>query len=337
MHRYSLFIATSLLFLGCSSVSDNNHTPQTITNTQANRAVTLSHIRAYLLIGNIEKAEQLFQGLGHTENNTQTLLILSELKAAQADSLGAQQAFLLAMDNKIASEKPMVSFVLLDYFCTEKMWPAIEGYGRSINSAVISADLKNTQLTTIGQCYFEQDKWQAARYWFEQLDFSGSISPTVYLALAREAVESTQYVRAKDLIEKYDTVKSTVNAHTLWTAFEVYTALNQPQQAIELGKQLRILFPNNSFTRRYILLTKRERIQAMKEDPLPSLTLRSSLPLPLEPKSATNAFHIIKKSETLYQLSKRYGVTTSELMSWNPDIVIDDISIGTEIRITPLR
>jgi LysM repeat protein len=48
------------------------------------------------------------------------------------------------------------------------------------------------------------------------------------------------------------------------------------------------------------------------------------------------SFHIMKKGETLYQLSIRYGVTSPELMSWNPNLVIDDISIGTKIRILPI-
>jgi LysM repeat protein len=42
----------------------------------------------------------------------------------------------------------------------------------------------------------------------------------------------------------------------------------------------------------------------------------------------------MQKGETLYQLSKRYGVTIPELQAWNPSLVIDDISVGTKIRVT---
>ncbi|MBU3003031.1 LysM peptidoglycan-binding domain-containing protein [Paraglaciecola arctica] len=44
--------------------------------------------------------------------------------------------------------------------------------------------------------------------------------------------------------------------------------------------------------------------------------------------------HIMKKGETLYQLSKLYGISIPELQAWNPDLAINNISVGTEIRIS---
>jgi len=44
-------------------------------------------------------------------------------------------------------------------------------------------------------------------------------------------------------------------------------------------------------------------------------------------------YHPIQENETIYALSKRYGVTEEEILDHNPDLVIDDIDIGTVIKI----
>lgn len=44
-------------------------------------------------------------------------------------------------------------------------------------------------------------------------------------------------------------------------------------------------------------------------------------------------YHPIQENETIYALSKRYGVTEEEILDHNPDLVVDDIDIGTLIKI----
>lgn len=44
-------------------------------------------------------------------------------------------------------------------------------------------------------------------------------------------------------------------------------------------------------------------------------------------------YHPIQENETIYALSKRYGVTEEEILEQNPDLVIEDIDIGTVIKI----
>jgi len=51
----------------------------------------------------------------------------------------------------------------------------------------------------------------------------------------------------------------------------------------------------------------------------------------VEPENFT--YHPIQENETIYALSKRYGVTEEEILDHNPDLVIDDIDIGTVIKI----
>jgi LysM repeat protein len=194
--------------------------------------------------------------------------------------------------------------------------------------------IKNNALTKIGLCSFHQQRWDETKYWLEQVDFNQPVNPLTYLALARSNIEQQLYAEAQSLITQYEQKKDTVEAQTLWNAIEVYIALKQPDMATQIGENMRALFHYNEYTRKYILLTKRGLIQAIENNPAPSPTLIPTYPNPVEiPK---DVFHLIKKGETLYQLSKRYGVTTPELMSWNPNLVIDDISIGTKIRILPI-
>jgi LysM repeat protein len=66
-------------------------------------------------------------------------------------------------------------------------------------------------------------------------------------------------------------------------------------------------------------------------------TLQTTNPTPLEKQTASSpdkTSHIIKKGETLYQLSKRYGVSILDLLVWNPALVVDDIPLGASIRIS---
>jgi LysM repeat protein len=43
--------------------------------------------------------------------------------------------------------------------------------------------------------------------------------------------------------------------------------------------------------------------------------------------------HILKEGETLYQLTKRYGKTLSQLLFWNPNLEINEIPVGTKISL----
>jgi LysM repeat protein len=43
--------------------------------------------------------------------------------------------------------------------------------------------------------------------------------------------------------------------------------------------------------------------------------------------------HIIKKGETLYQLTIKYGLTLSQLLLWNPNVVVKKLFIGAKIKL----
>jgi LysM repeat protein len=81
------------------------------------------------------------------------------------------------------------------------------------------------------------------------------------------------------------------------------------------------------YTRQYILLTKRAQRQARVYNPTPK-TAKSKRNV------SVGSFYFIKKGETLYQLSNRYGVSLSDLLLWNPALVVDEITLGALIRIS---
>lgn len=346
MLRYLIIAGGVLLLFGCSTAPKNEKKDYSSINIADATLITLSHVRAHLLLGNIQKAEQLFQAVDLTDLNGQSQLLLAELHAAKGESVEAQKVFLSALTEyqfELAQDKTGIPDTLLDYFCEEKKWPALQGYGESLisitnnNTEFLTQHtlIKNGAFTKIGLCFFYQQKWDDSQYWLEKVDKTKQISPLIYLALARAKVEQQQLSDAQRLMTQYEQFKDKVDPQSLWIAIEVYLGLNQPEMVTQVGQNMRSLFPYNEYTRKYILLTKRWNVQAIAENPIPSSSL--SLPVSLEQQSTRKPYHIIKKGETLYQLSKRYGVTTPELMSWNPDLVINDISIGTRIRITPTR
>ena len=324
MLRYILTLIMLLVVVGCAS-----NAPQITQQNQGlapagNSKIALSHVQAYLLIGNLEKAQQRFQTINSPESMPQAVLALAELRAASGDVQGAQQAFVLA-SNELNLNKQQVSPALLEYLCEHKKWPVLQGYAQGLMATQAPVAVKNQQLTTIGLCFFKQQQWSDAHQWLNALDLSQPVDPLVYLALARFNIEQQQNELAQQLINKFETTKTKVDAQILWHSFEIYSVLQQPQLAQQAASQLMQLFPNTDYARKYLILTKRFKKQA-------AIEVASIKPAPQQTITPTLT-HVIKQGETLYRLSKRYNVSVSDLLKWNPSLVVDDIPLGTAIHV----
>ena len=352
--RYILLLSALLILVGCASTPSETKPPLGRHNlAHANGAhdskTTLSYVRAYLLIGNIKKAEEHFTTLQTPALIPGALMALAELHAAKGNSVDAQQTFLLALTDTrfdASLNTQQVSANLLDYFCTEKKWPALQGYGSALvarapdnptqNTSPSGTHLKNNALTQIGLCFFNKQRLDEAHKWLLQLDDTQQLAPQAYLALARISVEQKLYSAAQQLINQYEATKTKIDAKMLWTAFEVYQALKQPEIAKQLGENLRALFPGNKYTRKYIMVVKRgDRMQReQQKTTAPLQTTHSTSVIKQTAISQTKTFHIIRKGETLYQISIRYDVSILDLLTLNPTLVVDDISLGTSIRLS---
>jgi Tfp pilus assembly protein PilF len=353
LFKYLVVVSGIVVLLGCSTSPTDFKNDHSSINVVDSTLITLSHVKAYLLIGNVKQAQKTFDTIntidtiGNPQAMPNTLLTLAELRAATGNAEGAQQAFLQALDSG-QLDKKSVSVTLIDYFCTEKKWPALQGYASALvantsedntqNASPSVSHLKDSALTQIGLCFFNAQHFDEAQKWLQQLDDTQQLAPQAYLALARIAVEQKQYPTAQQLINQYEVTKNQIDAKMLWTSFEVYRALEQPEIANQIGENLYSLFPNNEYTRNYILTVKRGERMMRRQQKINALiqTTDSTFEKNQTASFSEVPFHIMQKGETLYQLSKRYGVTTPELMSWNPNLVIDDISIGTKIRILPI-
>jgi Tfp pilus assembly protein PilF len=338
LFRYLIVVGGILLLIGCSSTLTKPQAYTSAKNDSNTSVIKLSHVKAYLLIGSIKQAQTTFDNIKNKEIIPLASLVQAELSAASGDAMAAQQAFLLAIQNKQLVENSF-SDNLLDYFCAEKKWPALQGYGEAliastpVNKANIEA--KNNAISQIGMCFYGQQRWDETNYWLEKVDVTQSLSPLIYLALARTKVEQQEYSTAKVLMDKFEAHKTEVDAKSLWTTIEVYRALNQPQEVTKYGEHLRSLFPNNEYTRNYIITVKRgERVKRRQQETMALTETSNFEPVP---PALEQSFHIIIKGETLYQLSKRYSVSIPELQAWNPSLVIDDISVGTKIQVTRNR
>ncbi|MFT5815623.1 MAG: Tfp pilus assembly protein PilF, partial [Psychroserpens sp.] len=340
MLKYLVVVSAILAFLGCSTSPTNAKKDLASIHVADATLITLSHVKAYLLVGNVKQAQKTFDTIDNPQAMPNTLLTLAELRAASGDAEGAQQAFLQALDNG-QLDKQSVLVSLIDYFCTEKKWPALHGYASALvasvpndtkNAKPSGIDVKNNALSQIGLCFFNEQRFGEAQQWLQPLDVSQQLTPHAYLALARIAIEQKQYPVAQASINRFEETKTNIDAKMLWTAFEVYMTLKQPEIAHQLGENLLSLYPASEYTRNYIITVKRgeRRIRRQQRAAALMQTTDSTFEKKQTPSFSESPFHSMQKGETLYQLSKRYGVTTPELMSWNPNLVIDDISIGTK-------
>jgi len=343
--KYLIIAGGVLLLFGCSTVPTNAKKDDSSINVADSTLITLSHVKAYLLIGNVKQAQKTFDTIDNAHAVQNTLLTLAELRAATGDAEGAQQAFLQSLDSG-QLDKHSVSLTLMDYFCTQKKWPALQGYASALvantpednaqNASPSGIHVKSIALTQIGLCFFNEQQFNEAQKWLQQLDVTQPLAPQAYLALARMAVEQKQYPKAQEFINQYELTKTTIDAKMLWSAFEVYMSLEQPEIANLLGENLRSLFPNNEYTRNYIITVKRKQRMMRRQQNATALiqTIDSTFEKKQAILSPEQPFHIMQKGETLYQLSKRYGLTIPELQAWNPSLEIDNISVGTKIRVT---
>lgn len=343
MYKFALVVVTLSLIIGCSSNQGDIETSSTKNNYQSTD-VTLSHVKAYLLNGNIQKAEQLFNTYDASELDTQSMLVLAELHSARGNSVEAQKVFLTTLADRsfeLPMNKTNIPTDLLDYFCEQKKWPALQGYGAALintaddQSLILTPTTRNHAFTKIGLCLFYQQRWQDSQYWLAKVDLSERVPPLVYLALARAHLEQQKYSDAQRLINQYEDKKDAVDPQSLWASIEVYMALKQPGRVRLVGENMLALFPHHAYTRNYISLIKRGANQAITNSPtsLPDDITDSQTQTQTQTKETKDGVHFIQKGETLYQLSRRYAVTAAELMSWNPDLVVDDIALGTPIRI----
>ncbi|GAC20094.1 LysM peptidoglycan-binding domain-containing protein [Paraglaciecola arctica] len=308
--------------LSCSSNPNNSQaTHQGKTNTPQ---VTLSYVNAYLMIGNVTKADEKFQTIQTPESVPGAMVALAQLRALKGDSLGAQQAFMLALDSPSLAALP-VSSNLLDYFCQQKMWLALANYGDSLLKSSNDVATNNMTFSLIGQCFFKANEWNKAKYWLTKLDLALPVDSLDYLALARLGIEDKQYTEAEQFILRFEESKNNINAHTLWTALEVYQKLQQPKQVKQIGQNLITLFPSSDYS-----LVYQEMLKANSHEFNRIVKKEVPLQVKLDIKGTT---HIMKKGETLYQLTKRYDVLMADLLRWNPYLVANNIPLGAQIRL----
>ena len=126
MFKHVLYVSALLLMFGSSSCT-NKIKANSVNITANPTQITLSHVKAHLLLGNIKKSEQLFRTIEGSELNAQAMFVLAELHAARGNSIGAQQVFLLALTDAqfdVPINKTTIPTDLLNYFCEEKKWPA---------------------------------------------------------------------------------------------------------------------------------------------------------------------------------------------------------------------
>ena len=332
--RTILVLTGMFMLLACTSKQVETQAvsvPRVVSH--ANK-ITLSYVRAYLQIGNIKKAREQFQKVDQAELNPSAMLALAELRAAEGDIVGAQQAFLFSFSDNQAKtpfNHAQVSPELIDFFCREKKWPALEGYAGALIKDIAVIDASNSPYSTIGICSFHAQRWRKAKYWLEKLDFSKAVDPFTYLALARISIEQKKYSAAKGWMIKFEAAKTTIDAKILWSAFEVYRALQKTDIALRIAENLRSLFPNSPHTQKLdSLMSSTQATSPARQRRAVTGTVTTSVQ-----KRPTLVFHSIKSGETLYQLSKQYELSMADLLLWNPNLVIENIALGTRIRISP--
>lgn len=285
----------------------------------------LSYVKSYMLIGNFAKAQEHFLRIENPASMPEAMILSAELRASHNDVIGAEQDFMLAINDSKAS-KLNIPPSLLDYFCTHKKWTALDGLAIALQQLSPLSTVQNQQINNIGLCYFRHNKWEKAHTLLSYSNSQSDTHPLAYLALARINIERKLFAEAQALLAMFEANKLAVTAESLWLSYEVYHALGQHKLAEQTGEMLIVLFPDTDQAKLYNTVVKFNQID--------SNTRTANLTTPVEQANTEAKFHSIKRGETLYQLSKRYNVAISLLLKWNAQLNINDIPIGTQIQVS---
>lgn len=147
-------------------------------------------------------------------------------------------------------------------------------------------------------------------------------------------VASQQWQEAKLAFRQYEKVVP-VNADTLNLAIEIEQGLGNPKVAKGYQEMLEALYPDKVGQPRKVILAPASQASTVGSPAVQAVSLQSQPQRGVSSLYSGKAkYHVLQKGETLYQISRRYGVSVQALVSWNNILDVSNISIGQKILVS---
>ncbi len=334
----TIVMSGSLLCLtACSQTPDSDELKRDVS---VNATTSLSIALAYLQLGNVKKAEPNLKRALEEQPNSGAVYLGYALYYQQLGEYEKAEASFVQAKRYSPSNGAPQDFAT--YLCRKGEYEsAVSHYTSTVS--VAGDGIKKSLLISLGECYYIQEKWaEAASAFEESLSVPIPDNDKALLRLADIALRDNNAKKALTYLEQFNQSKTQVTADSLSLEAKIYQRLGLESKLSHTVDMLQTLFPNHESTALYqtaqktdieevpekqeVIIAKQKPVEDVPSEPE---SLNDNQPTEQQPK-----FHIIKKGETLYRITRMYAVTLEQLAEWNPTLKADDISIGTKILIS---
>jgi type IV pilus biogenesis/stability protein PilW len=328
---------------GCSTKQDSGGSNLQIVR---NATSSLSIALAYLQLGNTEKAEpNLQKALNESPQSGAVYLGYALYYQQIGDYEKAEAAFFQARQY---SPRSLIPQDFVTYLCRKGEYESATSHYSSVVS-VAGERVNKSLLIGLAECYYQQEYWaEAEEAYLVSLEQPSGTNDRALLRLAELSLNRNEPKTALEYLTRFNMAKTQVTAESLALELKTYEALELQDKVQEVGDMLSTLFPNHEYAQTLTSATE-SKPKEIKKQPV-SVKERSRTLAKLETKETkpveagtTKAkvevtvvdeavkYHVIKKGETLYRVTRIYDVSLEQLRAWNPELKVNDISIGTKI------
>ncbi len=327
-----------LVMSGCSTKPDDrNSSPQIVRNATSSLSIAL----AYLQLGNTVKAEpNLQKALDENPASGAVYLGYALYYQQLGDYEKAEAAFFQA---KQYSPESLIPQDFVTYLCRQGEYESATSHYTSVVS-VAGDRVKKSLLIDLADCYYQQGDWiKAEKSYLQSLTQSGGTNDKALLKLAELALDRGESRTALDYLARFNDIKEHVTPESLLLEIRTYETLALTSKAQQASEMLSTLFPNHKYEGQVASLSKPKESglepevdpepvpQPVKEEVVVTNNVDEGEKIEKPPSEERVKYHVIEKGETLYRVTRIYGVSLEQLQAWNPELRANDISIGTKI------
>lgn len=300
-----------------------------------NATSSLSIALAYLQLGNTGKAElNLQKALDENPTSGSVYLGYALYYQQLGDYEKAEAAFFQAKQYSPAS---LIPEDFVTYLCRKGEYDAATSHYTSVVS-VAGDRVKKSLLIDLAECYYRQEHVEKAEEaYLQSLKQSGGSNDKALLRLAELALKRGESLVALDYLARFNASKVHVTAESLQLEIDTYQVLGMEDKVSQASQMLSALFPNHLSNGH--MVTEGETSESLPKPQtiddsqvIATSIADTSIEETETPASEESArHHILKKGETLYRVTRMYDVSLEQLRAWNPELEINNISIGTKI------
>ncbi|WP_164078343.1 LysM peptidoglycan-binding domain-containing protein [Alteromonas facilis] len=323
-----LLLCVGLFVNGCANPHSNESAAKNIAKPLTTKTVQ-SLINAYLKNNNVEKARELLATIPQQDFTSSLFLSKAELHFLEGSMDEAEAA--LSMANSLGTDSvfKQTQPSLISVLCSQNRFHTLE----QIVQHWDGSQPDDFSIQQAIMCLLRQERFDELVNLFNPAMVSDNSEAFLHLFAARVLLAKENRSAAFEQYQMFIQKREIVSAEILWQEIEYLRYANNPKAMGEVIAVLISLYPDSQEALKGRTLSQISNLPIDGNDKSPSNTQQKKQKS-VEGLDTNAVTHDIEKGETLYSISKKYGVSVDELRRLNSALDIYDISIGTRLIIS---